>query len=170
VSERAKLISLSILTLITYIYLNYYFAFFMIENEITKYSEELSSLRQLLEDVAQENLILILVIITIIITTISLLIQYIIGKFLLMLFTLDVNSHLFHVLIPKIFIMIINLLFIMIWEIYDSWFYLTTALIGSILIMLFFQYNKKNWKASILFSVVFILDPLFSIVKEISNL
>nr|WP_277717624.1 hypothetical protein [Priestia flexa]WEZ10400.1 hypothetical protein P5663_21060 [Priestia flexa]WEZ10410.1 hypothetical protein P5663_21005 [Priestia flexa] len=169
-SKRTKLISLSILSLIAYIYLNYYFTFFTIENRITKYSEEMSALNQLLKDMTQENLISILVIITIIVTTLSLLVQYLVGIFLLMLFTDKVKSQLFYALIPKIIIMSINVIFIVTWQIYDSWLYLTTALVGSILIMFLFQYKKQNWKASILFSIAFILDPVISIVKEISTL
>lgn len=158
----------SFISLIVYVLLNYYFVSFAIQ--INGVSEELNGLHKLLDNISHENIIMTIAIITTITTTISLLIQYIIGKFLLILFVSNIKGHLFYVLIPKIFIMIINMIFIGVGQVHDSWLYMSTALIGSIIILLFFQYKKENWKASILFALAFIMDALFSLGKEIFSL
>ena len=163
--KHPKLISL--ISFIIYVFLNYYFVSFSVANQISGFSGELIDLNKLLDDISHENLVLIIAIITTILTTISLFIQYIIGKFLLVLFTSNVHGHLFYALFPKIFITVINIICMGLWQIHNLWFYMSTALIGSVLILLFFQYKKGNWKASFLFAAPFIVDPLISLGKAI---
>ncbi len=114
-----------------------------------------------------ETMLNLIVVITTILTTISLLVQYLIAKFLLMIFAPEVKSHLFYALIPKIIIMFINVICMGILQIHSLWLYIFTALIGAVLILFFFQYKKANWKASILFATPFIMDALISLGKEI---
>ncbi|MBY8911989.1 hypothetical protein KY305_04345 [Bacillus sp. YC2] len=158
----------SFVSLIVYVFLNFYFISLVIE--MNGFSEELKDLHNLLDNFSHRKLVLIISVVTTVITMISLLVQYIIGKFLLIIFASNVKSHLFYALIPKILIMIINIIFIGIWQIHNSWFYLFTALMGSIVILLFFHYKKENWKASILFAASFIIDALFSLGKSIFSL
>lgn len=148
--------------------INFYFISLTIE--INGFSEQLKDLDELLDNISHEKIVLIISIVTTVITMISLLVQYIIGKFLLIIFVSNVKSHLFYALIPKILIMIINIVFIGVWQIHNSWLYMFTALMGSIVILLFFQYKKENWKASILFAAAFIIDALISLGKEIFSL
>jgi hypothetical protein len=166
VEKRPRLTSL--ISLILFVFVNYYFVTFAID--INGYIIELEELEALLEDISYENMILTIAIITTVITTISLLVQYIIGKFLLIIFIPEVKSKLFYALIPKILIMIINIIFMGILHIHSSWLYMFTALLGAVLIMFFFQYKKENWKASILFAAPFTIDALFSLGKELFTL
>lgn len=166
--KHAKLISF--ISFIGYSILNYYFVSFSVTNQIKGISGEINDLNKLLEDISHENLVLIITIITVIATTAFLLMQYIIGKFLLFLFASDVQSHLFYVLIPKIFITVINIFFMRIWQINNSWLYIFTSLLGAIAVLLFFQHIKENWKASMLFAAALIFDPLLSLGKEIFSL
>ncbi|MGX4669382.1 hypothetical protein JNUCC74_09225 [Cerasibacillus sp. JNUCC 74] len=165
--ERIKLLLLSFFLLSVYVLLNYYFIFLVADNQINLLSQDLEDLKYVLDNISHKNLVLIVTIISTFTTTLGLLVQYLIGKFLLVIFASNVQSHLFHALIPKVFIMIINLIFMGVLEIHNTWLYLLTALIGSILILFFFQYKKQNWKASLLFSSAFIIDALFSLCKTI---
>lgn len=166
-AKRGKLILLSIFSFIVYMLLNYYFVSIVADNQISILSQDVEDLKYVLDNISHENFVLIITVISTIITTFGFLIQYLIGKFLLVIFAPDVKSHLFHALIPKVFIVIINLTFIGVFQIYNNWFYLTTALIGAISILLFFQYQKQNWKGSLLFSAAFIIDPLISLGRSI---
>ncbi len=165
VGKHTKLISFFIF--IVYVLLNYYFVSFSVADQLSESTGKLNDLKYLLEDISYKNLLLIITIITTIITTFSLLIQYIIGKFLLVIFAPDVHCHLFYALIPKTIIIVINIIFVGILQIHNSWLYMFTAFIGSIAVLLFFQYKNKSWKASMLFAAAFIIDPIFSLSKEI---
>ncbi|MGX9290255.1 hypothetical protein ACSLGF_03335 [Bacillus sp. A015] len=155
----------SLISLVIFILANYYFVTFAIE--LNGYISKLDDLKALLEDISYETMLNLIVVITTTLTTISLLVQYLIGKFLLMIFAPEVKSHLFYALIPKILIMFINVICMGILQVHSLWLYIFTALIGSILILIFFQYKKANWKASILFAAPFIIDALISLGKEI---
>lgn len=165
-----KLFLLSFLLLSVYVLLNYYFISLIADNQISLLSKDLEDLKYMLDNISHENLVLLVTIFSTFTTTLGLLVQFIIGKFLLVIFASNVQSHLFDALIPKVIIMVINLTFMVILDIHSTWFYLSTALIGSILILLFFQYKKQNWKASLLFSSAFIIDALFSLVKTIFSI
>lgn len=162
-AKLVKLNLLSLFSLIAFLLLNYYFVSMIADNQISILSRDMEDLKSVLNDISHENFVLIVTIISTITTTFGLLIQYLIGKFLLVIFASEIKSYLFHALIPKIFIVIINLFFIGVYQIHNNWLYLSTALIGSILILFFFQYQKKNWKASLLFSSAFIIDALISL-------
>ncbi|MED1747254.1 MULTISPECIES: hypothetical protein [Bacillus] len=155
----------SLISLVIFILANYYFVTFAIE--LNGYISKLGDLRALLEDISYDTMLNLIVVITTTLTTISLLVQYLIGKFLLMIFAPEVKSHLFYALIPKILIMFVNVICMGILQVHSLWMYIFTALIGSILILIFFQYKKANWKASILFAAPFIIDALISLGKEI---
>ncbi|MER3124075.1 hypothetical protein ABQG68_01570 [Bacillus pumilus] len=155
----------SLISLVIFILANYYFVTFAIE--LNGYISKLDDLRALLEDMSYETMLNLIVVITTILTTISLLVQYLIAKFLLMLFAPEVKSHLFYALIPKIIIMFINVICMGILQIHSLWLYIFTALIGAVLILFFFQYKKANWKAAILFAAPFMIDALISLGKEI---
>ncbi|AMM90673.1 membrane protein [Bacillus pumilus] len=158
----------SLISLIIFIFANYYFVTFAIE--LNGYISILDDLKALLEDISYETMLNLIVVITTTLTTISLLVQYLIGKFLLMIFAPEVKSKLFYALIPKILIMFINVICMGILQINNLLLYMLTALIGSVLILLFFQYKKENWKASILFATPFIIDALISLGKEIFSI
>ncbi|MBW4854128.1 hypothetical protein MH138_01360 [Bacillus safensis] len=158
----------SLISLVIFIFANYYFVTFAIE--LNGYISKLDDLKALLEDISYETMLNLIVVITTTLTTISLLVQYLIGKFLLMIFAPEVKSKLFYALIPKILIMFINVICMGILQINNLWLYMFTALIGAVLILLFFQYKKENWKASILFAAPFIIDALISLGKEIVSI
>ncbi|GAA0308565.1 hypothetical protein GGQ92_001151 [Gracilibacillus halotolerans] len=150
---------------IVYILITFYFTNISIEVfEISGLNEFLKELHAIFDDISNKMLIAILSAIATFIIIISFLVQFIIAKFLLMIFFPNIKSDLSLILAPKIFIAINNILFIQIGEIYNSSFYTFTAFIGSFLILFLFQYNVRNWKASILFATPFIADPLFSLV------
>ncbi|MDF2004119.1 hypothetical protein P2Q02_15855 [Bacillus pumilus] len=155
----------SLISLVIFIMANYYFVTFAIE--LNGYISQLDDLRAMLEDMSYETMLNLIVVITTILTTISLLVQYLIAKFLLIIFAPEVKGHLFYALIPKIIIMFINVICMGILQIQSLWLYLFTALIGAALILFFFQYKKANWKASILFAAPFIIDAFISLGKEI---
>lgn len=158
----------SLISLVIFIFANYYFVTFAIE--LNGYISKLDDLKALLEDISYETMMNLIAVITTTLTTISLLVQYLIGKFLLMIFAPEVKSKLFYALIPKILIMFINVICMGILQINNLLLYMLTALIGSVLILLFFQYKKENWKASILFAALFIIDALTSLGKEIFSI
>lgn len=168
--KPAKLILLSIFLLIAYLLLNYYFVSIVADNQISILSQDIEDLKYVLNDISHENFVLIITVISTLTAIFGLLIQYLIGKFLLVIFASDVKSHLYHALIPKVLILIINLIFIEVFQIHNNGVYLSTALIGSILILLFFQYQKQNWKASLLFSSAFIIDALISLGKSVFSM
>lgn len=161
--KRPRLVSL--ISLIFFVFANYYFVTFAIE--LNGYIVELDDLRAMLEDISYETMFNLIAVITTVLTTISLLVQYIIGKFLLIIFVPEIKSRLFYALIPKILITFVNIIFMGFLHIHSLWLYMVTALLGTILILIFFQYKNKSWKASILFASPFILDAVFSLVKEI---
>lgn|SRR5690606_14344237 len=136
-------------------------------NELTETLNDLYNDLKKTFEVSYSKMILIVSVVTTVITTISFLVQYIIAKFLLIIFSPNIKSNMFYALIPKTLIIIINIIFMKIGDIYIYWFYLLTSVIGSIMVLLFFQYKKENWKASILFAAPFITDALFSFGKEV---
>src|SRR5690606_30550316 len=136
--KHPKLISL--ISFVLFIFLNFYFITFTIE--LNGYIVEMDDLKLLLEDISYDTMLNLISVITTVLTTISFLFQYIIGKFLLIIFAPENKSRLFYALIPKVFIMILNIVFMGVLHIQNSWLYMFTALLGAVLILLFFQYQQ----------------------------
>ena len=70
----------SLISLVIFILANYYFVTFAIE--LNGYISKLGDLRALLEDISYDTMLNLIVVITTTLTTISLLVQYLISKFL----------------------------------------------------------------------------------------
>lgn len=164
--KHPKLISF--FSFILYVVLNYFFVSFATEHQIAGFSDEFAEVKKLLAD--GDSLRQIITTIAAIVTTVSVLVQYIIGKFLLVVFVPGTKTHLYYALMPKLLVLMVNIIFIGVFNIQNTWLYLSTALIGALLIMFFIQYKRNNWKATILFSLVFLLDSVFSLGKSIYSL
>ena len=152
-----KLISIG--SFILYIILNYFFVTFASTHQIAGLSEEFKEINEMLSN--STSLLEIITILTLITTIIAVLAQYIIGKFLLIIFKPGIKTYLYYALAPKV------LIFIGVFQIYNAWLYQITALIGAFLIILFIQYKKNNWTVALLFSAIFLIDPLYSLGKSL---
>lgn len=160
-----KPIVISLFSLLLFIALTYYFISFTVE--LNTQTLKLDDLLDLLEEVSHDKVLLLITSLITLLTIFSTLIQYLISKFLLIIFSNKVKVRIYYALLPKSLILVLNILFMGLFGITNSWLYVFTAFVGSIFIYLFFQYKKENWKAALIFSSVFLLDSIVSIGKEI---
>ncbi|MEC1966744.1 hypothetical protein P9G36_06900 [Bacillus cereus] len=162
--KYSKLVSLS--WLIIYIILTSLFLLLFIENG-GKFDEEIKDLSQFIERVSPETILLL---ISVILTLLSTFVSYYIARFLLLFLVTDIKTNMSDMLIPKSLVMVINILIINLFSLYDPEIFIFTSFIGAIGILLLSQVKKKNWKVSIVFSLPFILDATISLTKAIASL
>lgn len=162
---------ISFVSFILYVLLNYYFLSFAVSYKIVGYLEEFEEIRELRKILSDNiNFEEIVTNFSLFLTLISFLVQYIIAKFLLTIFSPDIKVYLYYALVPKLFITMVNIIFIGLFQIYNLLLYQFTALLGAFLIMFFLKCKKANWTASILFSSIFLLDSLYTFGKSLYSL
>ena len=159
------------LTKLTYIlfYIIVHYVFIRFFIEIDSVQKKLASIYELFE-LSQKELNLIISIGLVIFTLTYLLIQYLIAKFLVLIFVEKLKPKIEYVFIPKVFITILNIIFISIFSIQTSWFYAFTAFFGAIFILMFTQFKSNTWKFSIIFSIPFLFDAITQLIREINKL
>jgi hypothetical protein len=162
--KHPKLISF--FWLIIYTILTFFFLSLLIKTG-GGFDKEIKDLAKLIDRGSPQKILLVISVLT---TLLSTVVAYFIARFLLFFFTTDIKCNMSDILIPKSLVIIVNILFITLLNLYDPRIFMLTAFIGAIGILLLFQLKKKNWLGSIIFSIPFIADALLSLAKTTASL
>lgn len=152
-----KALNVFILSLITVIYVHLYI-------DVGNFDNQIDALSNILDKTDPK--VIIIGIVTVV-TIISLLIEYFISKFLMVLFFekhlrfLTVND----AVIPKIITYILNIIMLKTISTNYQQAFSITAILGALLTFILFQRKNKNFLSSLVFALPFILDTLYSAFK-----
>lgn len=125
---------------------------------------EMKDISKLITNISPE---ILLTIISLIITVIGLLVEYVIAKFLLLIFVPSIKPNFIYVISPKLIAILLNTILITLFNVDTKVIFLTITLLGSLGIFFIFFSKKKSLMATILFSAPFILDAAIALIKEI---
>lgn len=159
--KKPKLTAL--ILIIIYIILMFFFIYSYVP--IGNLNKAVISLNKILVNLSELQVTILVAVIASLGSLISFLIQYVIAKFLFIIFSFKSKIYIYYALIPKSILMLLNIIFVKFFLINNEWFYTLSAFIASVFILLYFQYKNINWKHSFVFAAPFLIDSIISLSK-----
>lgn len=158
---------LSIISILIYAILVYIYIYLMLPIILNSIANNSLDLKNFFEN--EYSLYKTLAILSTIFIIAMTIIQYLISRFLILMFFDDEFKNVIYmylVFLPKSLTVILSIIFFFVFGKYNYNLYIIPQIIGITVMMLFVNHKIKNWKAVIVFSVIYILDIIYSFIQN----